>query len=175
MTIIEARSEIKMLHLMIAAHRAFITKHLFRPASDTDPFAEDEGGEEGVVERQLQAVTDMEEEIIALRRAVVAASNKAQLTMEGRTMSLADWEFWRREIAPKRLSHGGEMVDRFETIIIKKAALIFNVSEAYAVDLTNELGQILCLLDGQLAVKNATTFIEDLGPIAARPEPALPG
>jgi hypothetical protein len=162
LSITEARHEIKILRMIIAASRAFIVKHLFRPANEDDPLAE-EGGEEVAVKQQFGTVAAMEDQIITLWRAVVAACNKTELSVGGQTNSIAGWEFWRREIAPKRLAHAREMASRLHgpsNAYPMGDGIVFNISEEYAVDLMNELEQRLCLLDGQLAVANATTFIE---------------
>jgi hypothetical protein len=160
LSITEARHEIKILRMIIEASRAFITKHLFRPANEDDPLAE-EGGEEVAVKQQLGTVAAMEDQIITLRRAVVTACNKTELSVGDQTNSIAGWEFWRREIAPKRLAHAREMASRLQGPSNALGdGIVFNISEEYAVDLMNELEQRLCLLDGQLAVANATTFIE---------------
>jgi hypothetical protein len=180
LTITEARCEIKALRMMIEASRHFITKHLVRPVTEDDPLTVSDGELKMQVQQQLEAVLAMEERIIILRRAVVAADNKAALEIGGRAMSLADWQFWRREIAPKALVHARDMASELEaersrhghanrnraTADIAGASLTFNLSEEYVADLNNELGQMLCLLEGQLAVKSATTFIEVTEPLA---------
>lgn len=173
-TITEALAEIKTIDKRIAAKRDYVTVYLARQEGIKDPLAK-EGGSAKVIERELQAIHDLGERKVELRRAINAANVTTTITI-GATRSIADWITWRRDVVPeygKSLEHMRNRIKTAreaamragQTVVAKEADaarpqdVVVNLDEAWLAreieDLTDTLGQ----LDGQLSLKNATTAL----------------
>src|SRR5690348_16121509 len=101
LTITEALAEVKTIEKRIAKKRESIGQYLARQEKVKDPLAND-GGSVDFIKREEQAVSDLEERLIAIRRAILAANTSTQVSVNGDTRSIQDWLTWRREVAPKQ-------------------------------------------------------------------------
>jgi hypothetical protein len=176
-TISEGLREVKTLHERIAKRRAFVNQHLHRQANMRDPL-EGKGGQAEMINRELQAIGDMEARVIELRRAITVASLQTPVTVGDRTLSIYDWIIWKREIAPREVEHQQQIVQllnaarmsartRWLSVVATAGAdadnsqdVIFNISEAALQEASDKLTRDLGALDGLLSVKNATTVID---------------
>jgi hypothetical protein len=176
-TISEGLREVKTLHERIAKKRVYIDQHLHRQAFIRDPL-EKEGGQAAVISREIQAIGDMEQRVILLRRSISVANLQTPVTVGDRTMSIYDWICWKREIAPREVEHQQRMAQmlnaarhsaRAQGIPVVAAAgaaadnsrdVILNISEAALQEASDKLTRDLGVLDGLLSVANATTLID---------------
>jgi hypothetical protein len=173
-TITEAPAEIKTIDKRIEKKREFITTYLVRNEQLKDPLDRD-GGSFEAIRRERQAIKDLEELKVAIRRAILDANQENTITLSGTTRSIADWLVWRREVAPTQ--------ERFLTTLrrnidanraeaqkrglavaepdkAKERDLIVNLNEAELAEDIEQFQEALGSLDGQLSLKNATVTIE---------------
>jgi len=174
MTITEGLQEIKTLMKRIEKKREFVKGYLWRMNQIRDPH-EAHGGSQEVVRKERQAIKDLEDNIVDLRRRIAEANAKTQVTVSGITKTIADWIIWRREIASPRKRFLEAMYSRIQSAreqatqkgiqIVNSELqagggdLIINVNEkdlAFEIEKTED---ILSTLDGQLSMKNATISI----------------
>src|SRR5688572_14386321 len=101
MTITEALAEIKTVLKRIQSKREFVNSYLVRPDSMKDPLDKD-GGSSEVLNREVQAITDLEQRLIDLRRGIQKANEATEVSLNGVTRTISDWLIWRREIATGR-------------------------------------------------------------------------
>lgn len=174
LTITEALAEIAMLNKRIETHFAFVSARIARPAMMMDPLA-GEGGTGEVLRRHRQAAKDLRERWVKLRSAVAKVNQGAELTIEGVTRSIADWIVWRREVMPgtkRELDQLAASVDNLRKQALQRggavkqessdnqADIVLHISETELLAERDRLDKILGTLDGQLSLKNATTFVE---------------
>lgn len=175
LTITEALADIKTVDKRIAKKAAFIISHLTRPDKLKDPLVS-EGGSVDNIQRETQAIKDLEEHVIKLRMAIAQANRDTTIKIGDVTRSVAEWLTWRRDVAPSmqvRFNHmasnierarreaqriGAQVVNSGETA--KPEDIIVNVREAQLAKEIEHLEEVLGTLDGQLSLKNATTIIE---------------
>ena len=173
-TITEALAEIGTITSRIEKKRSAVLSYLSRRGSQRDPLAKD-GGSEKFVAAELQAIKDLEERIVSIRRAVAAANAATAITVGDQTRSISDWLTWRRDVSDTRRSFYALMVNSIEnarkTAQQKGAALVTNAEQARDEDVVVSLNEgdlrrdieaheeILGKLDGQLSLKNATVLI----------------
>lgn len=183
MTITEGLAEIRTVMKRIAKKREAIGTFMVRLDALKDPMAS-EGGSVQFIAKELQAVKDLEERIIELRRQIAVANVTTQVTVEGTTRSIADWLTWRREVAPGRQQHLRLMQQHIEQMRKQAASkganvvsgwgspqtaaivsdsnlqdIVINVSEKELAEEVEHIETVLGVLDGQLSLKNATTSI----------------
>ncbi len=174
LTITEALAEIKTIEKRVQKKREAILPFVFRQEMLRDPHEKD-GGSAAVIEQELQAVSDLQERVISIRRAIQDANASTMVTVAGETRSLSDWLVWRREVAPKRQQL---FVDIRNTINSMRAQaqqkglqvvagesgnqtdIVVNLNERKLATQIETLEEILGNLDGQLSLKNATVTIE---------------
>lgn len=175
-TITEALAEIKTIDKRLDKKRDFIRTYIARPDNIKDPHIKD-GGTPALIAAEQQAISDLEDRIVFLRRGIQKANEKVDVTIQGRTRSIADWIVWRRDVAPKHQSYLNQInmaLNMVRTEAAKKGVamvstgsepqkpndIIVNVNEKQlSVDLeTMEI--ILGELDGILSLKNATVMID---------------
>lgn len=109
LTITEALQEIKTLQARIQKKRGNLGNYISRDSRVRDPF-EKEGGSEAYVKKEFQAIQDMEERVIRIRRSiqlsnhgsVSSSSDTSAVTIGNTSRTVADWLTWRREIAQNR-------------------------------------------------------------------------
>lgn len=175
-TITEALAELKTILKRIEKKRDFVVSALARPEGARDPLEREGGGVQRVAQER-QAIKDLHDRTIRIRRAIQTANEANNITVEGETRSIADWLVWRREVAPeqKKLLEAiraqinyarqeakkrdskvigpGESTTNFQDIVV-------NVSESDLAKDIEHMETVLGTLDGQLSLKNATITIE---------------
>lgn len=174
MTITEALQEIKTLKKRIEKKKEFILQYLWRQNHMRDPH-EASGGSQALVRQETQAINDLENNIVNLRKKIAEVNMNNVITISGETKSIADWIIWRREIAEQKKSFLNDILRRIDrtrsdarskgidltdtTQGPEKFDVIININES---ELLKEIEKIECIistLDGQLSLKNATVQI----------------
>ena len=175
LTITEALAEIKTIGKRLEKKRQFILNNLGRMDLVKDPFATD-GGSSLVLERERQAISDLEQRIVDLRSAIQSINSTTLVTIHGREQSINDWLIWKRDVAPNQRTFLNAI--RSQLIAIRADAkkkdlsvvpsggtvasttdVVINIDE---LALANEIEMIedtLGQLDGQLSLKNATVIV----------------
>lgn len=176
MTITEAMAEIATIDKRVAKKHEFIYNNLLRADALRDPFAKD-GGQAVQVARETQAIIDLQDRKVDIRMAIAAANVVTKLTIDGVTLSVAEWLVWRRESAPVVQAHLQRMAQIIQSqraqaqqrgfavvttadMATKPQDLIVNVDERKLADDIESMETTLGALDGQLSLLNATTFVE---------------
>ncbi len=177
LTITEALAEIKTIGKRLIAKRAFIAQNLARMDGLKDPLEKD-GGSVDVIERERQAITDLETRIVALRRGIQRANTETPITIDGTVKTIADWLTWRRDVAPetKKFLMGiqgsiqqirqqartkGQNIVGSGSEATAPSDIIMNLNEGDLAHDIEEMENILGQLDGQLSLKNATVIIQE--------------
>jgi len=173
-TITEALAEIKTIDKRIEKKREFITTYLVRNEQLKDPLDRD-GGSFEAIRRERQAIKDLEELKVAIRRAILDANQENTITLSGTIRSIADWLVWRREVAPTQerfLTTLRRNIDANRAEAQKRGLavaepdkarerdLIVNLNEAELAEEIERFQETLGALDGQLSLTNATVNIE---------------
>ncbi len=173
LTITEALAEIKTIGKRIATKRNFIGEHLARQNNMKDPLEAD-GGSTKQIASELQAIGDLEERIVGLRRAIIVANMETKLELHGTTRSVQDWLTWRREVSKpqaKFLATLNSNIIRFRGEAAKQMLQVTNEESAGGNDIvihldekklfkkTEEMQTVLGTLDGQLSLLNARTEV----------------
>lgn len=174
MTITEALAEIKTISKRITSKREYVCTYMVRLESLKDPFEKD-GGSAKAIEQEMQAIKDLEQRIVDLRREINFVNDTTQIEIEGVSKTIAAWIIWRREVAPGRerfindirlkLDNARNQL-RNQPIYLTKGQeekaqdMVVNVDEAALAKEAEQLKNILGQLDGQLSLKNATTMIK---------------
>lgn len=170
MTVTEALSKINLTQKKIADKRTAMQSYIVRPEMMRDPL-EGDGGSEKFVTETRQAIRDLEQYLVNLRLAVAKANTSTQLTVCGETKIIAEWLVWRRDIAPNYKTELRQIVSAIQNDRSRYGQatrqsteappqVVVNLSE---VELHKEVEQYTTImeeLDGQLSLKNATTFVE---------------
>lgn len=172
MTITEALAEIKTILKRLESKREFIRTYQFRIDSLRDPLEKDGGSVKAVAEA-IQAISDLESRIVALRVAIAEANSTNEIEIEGSLRTIADWLIWRREIAPSQERTLNELAQRLSAARQqvssqkyrwgdnakaedKPVDIIVNIDETKLNNDKEKIKNILGQLDGQLSLKNAT-------------------
>jgi hypothetical protein len=174
-TITEALAELKTIDKRIAKKREFVLTYLLRQEMFKDPLEKD-GGSISAIKREQQAIHDLEERKIVIRRAIQQANDRNSVTVARQTRSIADWLVWRRDVAPihqQFLANLRAKIEQARTEAARKGAglagsaeaakpndVIVNVNEQELAREIEGLEDILGTLDGQLSLKNATLSID---------------
>lgn len=171
-TITEALAEIKTIQKRLASKREFIKANLVRHEGLKDPLERD-GGSFQLISRERQAIGDLENRIVTLRRGIQTANEESVVTINGTSRSVADWLVWRRDVAPGlkeflammqgRLNSVREEARRQGSSVVSNSSeaqkptdLIVNINEQGLAKEREMLEDTLGQLDGQLSLKNAT-------------------
>lgn len=177
-TVTEALAELKVIGKRIESKQGFVTQNLTREEQLRDPLARD-GGQLAVIGNELQALHDLRENEVAIRRAIAESNAQVEVSVNGTTRTIADWLRWRREVAPgeqaflrsmvdhivraraKAGTRGGSLVSASATVSgeNKPTDIVVNISEVDLQRRYEELQATLETLDGQLSLKNATVTI----------------
>lgn len=172
LTITEALAEIKTIEKRIAKKHQYLTSFLTRQDGFKDPLASD-GGSFNVVGRERQAITDLEQRVIALRRGIALANQQTAVTVSGHTRSIAEWLVWRRDVAPgaqsrlqnirQTIHQAREQARRGGLNVVpaggqaeKPSDILVNINEAQLAAEIEFIETALGELDGQFSLKNAT-------------------
>lgn len=177
-TITEALAEIKTVSKRIASKREFIMQYIIRMEGLKDPLEKD-GGSAASIEKELQAVSDLEKRIIELRIGIQRANDTTDVTLEKVTKTISEWLIWRREVAPSRKSYlnrlkmglsstRGEAQRKGFNVFSqvnqnqadKPTDFIVNINEKKLAEEIEMMENILSQLDGQLSLMNATVTIQ---------------
>jgi hypothetical protein len=175
LTITEALAEIKTIQKRIEKKREFVGQYIARQERLKDPL-EHEGGSRQALERERQAIADLEERIVSIRAAIQQKNQETTISVGGETRSIADWLVWRREVAPGRqqfvsrlrgalqgiraeASKKGLAVRGDEAAATSLDDITVNVNEKRLAEEAERLEEILGALDGQLSLKNATVVV----------------
>ena len=175
LTITEALAELKTIGKRLDKKRDFVVQYLMRPEQVRDPL-EKEGGTSRAIGEERQGIRDLQNRIIALRRAIQLANEANTISIAGDTRSIADWLVWRREVAPwhqQMLALLRSKIDSVRNETLRRGAaiaapgtdtkagdVIVNISEQELAREIERLEETLGTLDGQLSLKNATVLIE---------------
>lgn len=178
-TITEALAEIKTVGKRIVKKREFINQFLARQDGIRDPLEKD-GGSIAVIKSERQAVGDLEDRVIALRRGIQMANDATNVTINGTARSVSEWLTWRRDIAPGQrdwlasvrngLNGAREKAKREGNAMVSATAIagdtkptdiIVNIDERKLAEELEALEDTLGQLDGQLSLKNATVTIKE--------------
>lgn len=174
MTITEALAEIKTISKRIQSKREYVRTYMVRLESLKDPFEKD-GGSAKAIEQEMQAIKDLEQRIVDLRREINFVNDTTQIEIEGVSRTIAAWIIWRREVAPGRERFINDLRMKLENargqlrvqpIYLTKGEqekpqdMVINVDEAALAKEAEQIKNILGQLDGQLSLKNATTMIK---------------
>ncbi len=175
LTITEALAEVKTINKRLVKKGEFILTYLVRQEKFKDPLLAD-GGSPVAIQRELQSVKDLNERIVAIRRAIAKANAETVLALGGQTRSIADWLTWRREVAGSMQTFYGKLAQQINAVrtdaVRKNVSVVpaggdakpddvyVNLSEQGLAQIREEMETILGDLDGKLSLLNATTFIE---------------
>ena len=177
LTITEGLAEIKTLNSRIKKQQEFLNGYIVRPDQLKDPLEKD-GGSPKVLRETMQSLRDLTANLVAIRRAIAQVNATTELTIEGQTKTIQEWLVWRKEVAPmmrvthqglvnriqqarnEALKRGGSLLAPGQTQETKPADIIVNLDERQLSQELEMFERILGALDGQLSLKNATTFIE---------------
>jgi hypothetical protein len=174
MTITEALAEIKTIGKRIEKKQEFVMSNLLRQEQYKDPLAA-EGGQVAAVASERQAIKDLQERVVRIRRAIDEANAATTVTVGESANTIADWLVWKREVAPVKERLLGKMVDHIARIraeATKKGLavaqpgestrpqdVVVNLNEKALADEIEGLQNTLGTLDGQLSLKNATVLV----------------
>jgi hypothetical protein len=174
-TITEALAEIKTAEKKIKKKREFILQFLSRQEGLKDPLEKD-GGSVEMIQRERQAISDIEKRVVELRQGIAKANEKTTISFGDDTRPISEWLTWRREIAPGqndflralnfRLNSVRDNAKRMGNAIVaggaqpeKPTDVIVNINETELAREAEKLEEILSNIDGQLSLKNATVTI----------------
>jgi hypothetical protein len=177
LTITEALAEIKTISKRVEKKREAINGFLARQDGVRDPL-EKEGGSVEFIKRERQGVSDLEARMVALRRGIQRANDETAVTIGARSMPIADWLVWRRDIAPgeraflnnlraningirQQAQKQGNAVVTAASDAVRPQDVIINVNEQALAAEIEALEEVLGALDGQLSLKNATTIVKE--------------
>jgi len=173
-TITEALADIPTIEKRIEKKQDFILNYLYRQSSIRDPHEKD-GGSGVLIERERQAIADLQKRLIKIRSSIQKANAENTITINGQTRTIVDWLTWRREVAPKEQYFLQELINKINTMRTKamrqgvsvtdkdagfSSDYVVNINERELAQQIEELEIILGTLDGQLSLINATTKVE---------------
>ena len=176
-TITEGLAELKTLQKRIAGKREGICRYLAYDSRVRDPLEKEVGGSRGFIERERQAVTDLEKRVVAIRTAIQRSNLTTTTTINGVTRNVAEWLTWRRELSEAaktwlvRISNTipqiRQQVQNTNTKLNAAAnppqeagVAVINIDEAALHKELEAMEVTLGELDGKLSLLNATTVIE---------------
>jgi hypothetical protein len=177
-TITEALAEIKTIGKRLESKRSAIQPYLARQDGVRDPLEKD-GGSAKYISQERQAIGDLEERVIALRRGIQNANDTATVSINGKTRTVSEWLTWRRDVAPgqkqfltslrnglqnvrnQARQQGAALVSATATTAdTKPTDIVVNIDEAAVNAEAEAIEDTLGQLDGQLSLKNATVTVD---------------
>jgi hypothetical protein len=174
LTITEALAELKTIGKRVDSKSAAMLQYVYRQEGVRDPL-EKTGGSEAYLRSESQSIRDLLARMVLLRAAISAANAATSITILSRTMTIANWLIWRREVAPieravlnklsAQVASARQLAQRSGVIAAKPgeasqaADFVINLDEAALHTQSEELTEILGTLDGQLSLKNATVLV----------------
>lgn len=176
-TITEALAEIKTIGKRLESKRNSIGPYLVRQDGVRDPLEKD-GGSAKFIAQERQAIGDLEDRVISLRRGIQAANDATSVTINGKSRTISEWLTWRRDVAPgqkvfltglrnalnnvrnKARQDGVALISATATTAeTKPTDLIVSIDEGSLNAEIEAIEDTLGQLDGQLSLKNATVTI----------------
>jgi hypothetical protein len=175
-TVTEALAEVPTIVKRIGKKQQFIMAYLYRQSVVRDPHEKD-GGSAELIKRELQAISDLQNRLIAIRAAIQKSNQDNSITIGSETKTIADWLTWRREIADEQRRFYNTISSKLQQM--RQEAMrqglnvsendagfspdyIVNVNEKELAESIEDIENTLGVLDGQLSLKNATLYIEVL-------------
>lgn len=169
MTITEALGKIKTIDARIEKKKQVVMEHLVRPSALVDPL-EERGGQRVLVAGEMQAIRDLLEYKLAIKKAINEMNLETEITVGDTTMTVSEWLVWKRDIAPlwidalqgmlrKISSERNEFLRRMAGTP-GQLSLLVNLDEE---ELSRRLENIVKTfgeMDGQLSLRNATVFCD---------------
>lgn len=176
LTITEALAETKTIKKRIEKKWAHVTQYLYRQDSFRDPLEAD-GGSRVAIQRERQAIGDLLERMVSIRRAIAHANDVTSIEIDGEGRTISEWLTWRREVAPGLKTSLDQINARLaqvrrdaaqKTVPVRADGapaiggndVIVNVDEAGLARDIEHIETVLGTLDGKLSLLNATTFVE---------------
>jgi hypothetical protein len=182
-TITEALAEIKTIGKRLEKKKQAVLGNLGRDERLVDPL---EGGSVEYVKRERQAITDLENRVVAIRTAIQKSNLSTTCAVGDKTQTVAEWLTFRREVSEGRkqflttinntirqirdkvTKDGGRVTSvgmNTSTAIVEAAGkqvpqLLIYVNEKELLDEQEQLEKTLGDLDGKLSLLNATTVID---------------
>lgn len=173
-TITEALSEINLIKKKIEHKKKTVLGLVVKPQHIKDPYV-NEGGTTGYLNREFQAISDLEKRLVSLRGAISIANCESQITVGEIKMSIHDWLTWKREVSKEQTSFVNAVVSTvkqhmdqaqkspqvWEDAEGKKNLVVFESMIDYPAFIKKQemLAEIFENLDGQLSLKNATVTV----------------
>ena len=99
MTITEALAEIKTIGKRLQTKRQFVLTYLCQNESLRDPLEKEDGGARGAIQRERQAIDDLEQRIVDIRKAIARSNDQTTITIMSRTRTVTEWLAWRKDVA----------------------------------------------------------------------------
>lgn len=173
-TITEALAELKTIDKRIKKKMEFIGTHAMREARVKDNLEKD-GGATVVLSREMQAVRDLEDRKITIRTAIQKKNLETPLVVNERTMLVAEWLHWKRDVAGTRQSYLNGLINgiasnrdiaRNKKKNVKTEEsdspddVILHLDELDLRKQSEDMEIFLGELDGKLSLVNATTQID---------------
>lgn len=176
MTITEALQELKTLDKRIDSTREFILKYGIRQGSTIDPL-DDEGGAHVAIPQRMQSLRDLFARKVSIRSAINKKNADTLLTLGGKSMTLAEWIVWRRDVFQKEIEAfralQRQVIEARRQCIEKGMTLKDDGTQPNRVQEVScfipeskiqkeieTLQEIESTLDGKLSMINATTTVE---------------
>jgi len=173
-TITEGLQEIKTLAKRIEKKRTFVRAYLWRQNQIRDPH-DKIGGSHILIKQERQAIQDLEDNIVDIKRKIDQANATTQITICDTTRTISEWLIWRRELATGKKRFLESMQSTIQSARTQAAQkglqvvtsdakggdfdVIVNVDEKALADEIEKMETMLSTLDGQLSLKNSTVKI----------------
>lgn len=172
-TITEALSETKLIKKKIGSKKEFIRANFARQGNVLDPF-ETDGGSRKKISSELQAITDLEKDLVDVRNAINEANKTIKVTLGGREMAISEWLVYKRDILPERKNFYSGLQSMYASVLKQGREKDFEVKDDARTekqvtininqkDLQEELESLIEIeenLDANLSLINATNFVE---------------
>lgn len=164
LTVTQALARVGTLQARLEKKRETVRTYAARDSRLSDPIKE-EGGAVAYVRQNMDAIRDLERNLVAVRTAIQKANFDSKLTVCGMTRTVQEWLNWRREILPDQKHFWEELlrtIDQERRRLAgrdEKADVIVHFPEDKARDELATLVEIEGTLDEQLSLYNATVKV----------------
>ena len=166
-TVTEALQELKTIQKRIQSKRDGILQYTTRSGDKVDPLQKEAGGSKGWIDRERQAIRDLQTRFVRLRTAILLSNLQTELELHGDKRTIAEWLVWRREQQRDEgqfLQGIGQSIGRARNRSYvgedKEPDVVVNVDEGQLREDAEKFVQLSSDLDGKLSLLNATTTIE---------------
>jgi hypothetical protein len=173
-TITEALAEIATIDKRLPKKASDLIPYVARVEQVKDPM-EKSGGSAKYLREQRQSFSDLLARKVALRAAIAKSNAETEITIAGKSMSVADWLVWKREchVSLQNMrrgllsqAQGARAAAQKQGVMLVKVGegqpddIVVNLDEGELLQEIDEAEEQFGLLDGLLSLKNATTFVE---------------